>query len=434
MPSINNFIKALTQKALASEHQYIPLAIIGLISFIGYYFIFHSVESTEYESITIRIIGGSICLLLLLKNYWPQKIRWLLPWFWYFTLLYCFPFFFTFMAFKNPNSNVWITATVTGLFFLMLLVDWLTLIILIILGVSASWVLYVMTSTNIESQILFIKTLPTYFTVIAAGGLFLYRHSQVEQEKLQTMKAIAANIAHELRTPLSAIQSGISGITEYFSWILEGYMLAKKNKLPVHHIGHEYLEILRSGFESISLETDHASVIVEMFLTNIKNPEIKAGGSDIFPISEAIEYALSHYPFLPSQKEKITWNQNNDLDFTVQGDKVLVVHILYNLIKNALYFIDKAEKGNISIWLETQLKMNILHFKDTGAGIPKEYLPQIFDRFFSRNTHQGTGIGLAFCKTIMENMGGSISCDSIEGEYVHFQLKFPIKSPQVVNS
>lgn len=422
---IGNFFKTLSQKAVASEHQYIPLAIIGLISFIGYYLLFHSIELTQYESITIRIIGASICLLLLLKNYWPQSIRWLLPWFWYLTLLYCFPFFFTFMVFKNPNSDIWTTATVTGLFFLMLLVDWTTLIVLIILGVSASWILYVITTSPIETPILFIKTVPTYLTVIAAGSLFLFRHSQVEKEKLQTMRALAANIAHELRTPLAAIQSGISGVNKYFPRILKGYTLAKENNLPVDYISGKNLKILDSAFEEISLETNHASIVVEMFLTNIKHSEIKVGGSDIFPISECIQYALSHYPFLPSQKEKIDLDQDSKVDFKVRGDKILIVHILFNLIKNALYFIDKAEKGHISIWLEAQPENNILHFKDTGLGIPKKYLPHIFDRFFSRNTHQGTGVGLAFCKMVMESSGGSITCHSVEGEYTHFQLKFP---------
>jgi signal transduction histidine kinase len=68
--------------------------------------------------------------------------------------------------------------------------------------------------------------------------------------------------------------------------------------------------------------------------------------------------------------------------------------------------------------------MNKLIFKDTGKGIAKEIIPNLFEPFFSRR-HHGTGIGLAFCARIMEAHGGTISCDSIEGEYVTFEMTFP---------
>lgn len=65
-----------------------------------------------------------------------------------------------------------------------------------------------------------------------------------------------------------------------------------------------------------------------------------------------------------------------------------------------------------------------MHFRDSGTGISADILPKIFDLFFSQ-THHGSGIGLAFCKIVMESYGGKIECKSAEGEFTEFILSFP---------
>src|SRR5207248_1330446 len=106
------------------------------------------------------------------------------------------------------------------------------------------------------------------------------------------------------------------------------------------------------------------------------------------------------------------------------GQKVLTIHILFNLLKNAIYYIRTAHEGDIHIWLELGKKHNKLHFRDTGKGISADILPKIFDLFFSK-TYHGSGIGLAFCKMVMQSYGGNIECDSVEGEFAEFILNFP---------
>jgi signal transduction histidine kinase len=138
-------------------------------------------------------------------------------------------------------------------------------------------------------------------------------------------------------------------------------------------------------------------------------------------IAHCINEALIRYPFDIGEKDLIQW-QNKD-DFLFRGDELLIIHVLFNLLKNALYYIRVANKGSIFIWLEHGENINTVHFKDTGQGISPKVLPHIFDRFFSR-THHGTGIGLAFCKLVMQSSGGDIVCLSKEGEFTEFILKF----------
>lgn len=107
-----------------------------------------------------------------------------------------------------------------------------------------------------------------------------------------------------------------------------------------------------------------------------------------------------------------------------KGDELLIIHVLFNLLKNAIYYVRAAGKGNISIRIENGDKYNFLYFKDTGQGINAKVLPHIFERFFSR-TYHGTGIGLAYCKLVMQNLDGDITCRSKEFEYTEFKLSFP---------
>ena len=105
---------------------------------------------------------------------------------------------------------------------------------------------------------------------------------------------------------------------------------------------------------------------------------------------------------------------------------MLVVHILFNLLKNSLYHIQQSGKGDILVELQIENNASVIKVHDTGPGIPRGRKKHIFDRFYTTTDEGlGTGIGLSFCKMVMESLGGSITCDSVEGEYTTFSLYFP---------
>lgn len=109
---------------------------------------------------------------------------------------------------------------------------------------------------------------------------------------------------------------------------------------------------------------------------------------------------------------------------------LLMSHVLFNLIKNSLYFIAKVRKGNITITVSSGAQQNTLLFKDTATGIPADKLPNMFKKFYSESD-EGNGIGLHFCKNVIDAFHGQITCDSIEGEYTEFKLIFPKESEKI---
>ncbi|MCG8339692.1 MAG: ATP-binding protein, partial [Cytophagales bacterium] len=105
-------------------------------------------------------------------------------------------------------------------------------------------------------------------------------------------------------------------------------------------------------------------------------------------------------------------------DFKFRGSKYYLIHALYQLIKNV--HKHAGVECEIEIWTEDYK----LHFRDNGRGISKEKLSHIFEHFYSIDK-SGTGVGLAFCKLVMDTFGGSISCETEKGKYTEFILSFP---------
>lgn len=187
-----------------------------------------------------------------------------------------------------------------------------------------------------------------------------------------------------------------------------------------------YTNLSENKPEIINKAVKSASYLVKSLQLYIK--EIVSGNPrkdryKLSSITKNIEEALENYPFSSREKKLVTIESSKDFQYI--GEPILTYHILYNLIKNSLYAINKANKGNITIKLNLGKKLNQLILRDTATGITKEFLPYIFTPFASQ-TPGGSGIGLAFCKNIMLSYGGDITCKSAEDQYTEMILSFPL--------
>lgn len=401
--------------------QYVAFSIFGMINYPVYYVIWRYFALQGYDSFLLRLIATLACIVLILKNHWPT---WAKPWFplyWYFTLTFCLPFFFGYLLLMNNGSPIWLMAHITILFWLILLVDWRGFIKIMLIGTIASIVLFLTQDVLLSINNLG-GVIAQYVGSLVVGGIFAHNKEKLDNEKTQTAAALSASIAHELRTPLAAINASANGVQQYLPDLLQTYQLAKHKNLPVKNFHMRELSDLSFALDDIKSETNYANTIINMLLMNAKHSHIAPSEFKICSISYCIEEALRRYPFFPHQRSLIVWEKSPDFFFN--GSELFTIHVLFNLLKNALHHIAVARKGNITIWLTKEKKYHKLHFRDTGQGISLAVLPHIFKRFFSQTAH-GTGIGLAYCKIIMQAYGGDIVCHSTEGEYVEFILSFP---------
>jgi len=215
-------------------------------------------------------------------------------------------------------------------------------------------------------------------------------------KEIQTIAILSSSIAHELKNYLAAIH-----ICAELSEMQLG-KIRKKVKTAAYLIGNLQLQI--KGV--ISGKPDTRDFIRYSITKNIKE-------------------ALEQYPFKENELELITLDIGKDFEYI--GNPALTNHILYNFISNALRAIGNAGKGKIVIQLKPEITSNKLIFRDTATGIAKYFLSKMFTLFESESAAQGgTGVGLTFCKLIMQSYGGDISCDSVEEEYTEFVLNFPL--------
>ncbi|MGA2655125.1 MAG: PAS domain-containing protein [Gammaproteobacteria bacterium] len=243
----------------------------------------------------------------------------------------------------------------------------------------------------------------------------------VIEEREATTKLIAASMAHELRTPLSTIEVGLEAMTHIFPGLLETYQMAKQSGMQVPFINPMQLKAFSNIVKNSKMEARSALSVIDMLLVTTNTSAIDTSKFKTLSMGQCLADALHRYPLHEDETKLIHWKK---CDFNFLGDDILFTHVIFNLLKNALYYLKAANKGEIFIWCEQTEKFNILHFKDTGFGMDKEVLDHIFERFFTRTRH-GSGVGLAFCKLVMKSFGGDITCDSVKGEFTDFTLTFP---------
>jgi PAS domain S-box-containing protein len=247
---------------------------------------------------------------------------------------------------------------------------------------------------------------------------------QRERIREEAMNTIADSIAHELRTPLRSIANVLFGVSKKLPDLIDAYRIVKPQKLDMPLIAEETLSEITQGLDLVKREINYTNSIIDMLLMSLKEPHMDNNKFIVLSMKACVSGALNHYAFKEENEAKLVhWKDANDFQFI--GDGLLITHIVFNLLRNALFFVQKAAKGDVNIWLERGEKFNELHVKDTGAGISSDVLPYIFDRFF---THRqgGTGVGLAFCQSAMKDMGGDIQCESSLGEYTEFIMTFPV--------
>ena len=130
-----------------AEPSMIPFGILWLIVHPLFYLInLHVVAPQEYNSIAFRIVMSIMCLVLAMKNYWPQKMQIYLPLIWYSTLVIEMPFFATFMICKNNFSAAWALNSVVILVLMIMFTNWITYCVLLFIGILLGIIIYWMST------------------------------------------------------------------------------------------------------------------------------------------------------------------------------------------------------------------------------------------------------------------------------------------------
>ncbi|MBQ6895855.1 MAG: HAMP domain-containing histidine kinase [Oscillospiraceae bacterium] len=217
-----------------------------------------------------------------------------------------------------------------------------------------------------------------------------------------------ANIAHELRTPMTSIKGFVDGIID--------------GTIPPEKQG-DYLAIVSTEIGRLARLTnsmlDMSKLESGEFIMNVANYNIWDTISAVaFAFESRIENAqIQVRGFEPNRTR-------------VAADQDIIHQVVYNIVDNALKFTPHGGYIAFSVTEDKQTNMVTVKVRNSGAGIPKEDLPYLFDRFYkadaSRSVHtKGAGIGLYIAKTLVNRSGGDIHVESELGEYTEFIFTVP---------
>lgn len=229
------------------------------------------------------------------------------------------------------------------------------------------------------------------------------RQLQEERELLRRRQALAemsATLAHEIRNPLGSL--------ELFTGLLAESGLEEQER---EWVGH-----LQAGLRTMSATVNN---VLQFY------SEPRAG---LAPVDlEAVLRATVRFIEPMAKRARVNLHLSVVDDLIIAGDRHRLEQMLLNLCLNSLQFT--AAGGSVTITAGSAANTNWLQITDIGRGIPSSDLKKIFEAGFS--TRAGSpGLGLAVCKTIAEQHGGTIQAMSPPGCGAAFRIEFPMRGPE----
>lgn len=250
--------------------------------------------------------------------------------------------------------------------------------------------------------------------------------AQAETETRQAVMITAGSIGHDLRTPLATLALHNSIFKESLPYLIEAAQKAEEAGLAERPFE---ITTFIPKLEELVMRNDECLQRTQNDITDSLKmlKQVVLGDISIADLSRCELYHFFHgievrYPFEKGQRALLHLDGSYNFAFT--ANEALFFRILCNLLRNSFQQIAKTGRGEIFMSAHEGEKHNYLLFKDTGGGAPPEVVAHIFAGY-KTTKQEGTGVGLAFCKLAMERFGGTITCQSVEGDYIEFMLLFP---------
>ena len=241
----------------------------------------------------------------------------------------------------------------------------------------------------------FINVIATPLSGDGSEGVLLMLHDLSNLRQIETTRReFVSNVSHELRSPLASIKA----LTESL----------QDGAFDEPEIAADFMERIQKDVARMGSLVDDLLALSR--LESGQTP-LNLGPLNLRALTDDL---LDSYS-MQSNGVRIEQTMPVDLPL-VTGDEGMVRQVLVNLLENALKFT--SEGGRIGVEAVAGEEFVEVRVKDTGAGIPPEHLPHVFERFYKVDRARrdgGTGLGLAIVKHIVQVHGGDVSVESEEG-------------------
>lgn len=234
----------------------------------------------------------------------------------------------------------------------------------------------------------------------------LQRLNAEVKDMTQAQLAFFTNVSHELRTPLTLIADPIDRLLES-----TGMQVSTR----------QTLEMVR---RNVRVLAQLVNEILDFRKVQSGKMELRLGRFAI--ARELREWCAAFKSAAEAKGVRLVMECHVDDEETIMADAEKINHLYMNLMSNALKYTSGG--GSVTTIIKRQGDHYIICVEDTGVGMAREDLPNVFDRFYqAHGTVGGTGIGLALVKAFAELHQGKVSVESEMGKGTRFVVKLPVR-------
>ena len=244
--------------------------------------------------------------------------------------------------------------------------------------------------------------------VTVVSFLLLYRNLQRQRKLTEIKNEFISNITHELKTPIATVGVAIEALRNF-------------NAINDPQRTKEYLDISQNELQRLSLLVDK---VLKLSMFEKKEIELKYELLDLKGVVDEVVSSMR----LQIEKHHATVSTTVEGDTHLQGDRLHLLSVVFNLLDNAL----KYGNGNIAVKFDLKEKENEVELSvaDNGIGISPEYKDKVFEKFFRvplGNTHntKGYGLGLSYVSHVVQRHKGKIEVESQSGLGSKFIITLP---------
>jgi signal transduction histidine kinase len=388
--------------------------------------------------VPLRIVLFLMMVALGLKERWPARLQ---PWYIaysYLALLLALPFFNVHLALERGGGIAAISNCFIALALLTLLVDWRNQVAMLVIGVGAALAVFRLRHPDGAIPGDLVRQVPAFLVILGASYVFKYTTEQVDQERrllaqqrdnerrLGTVNDLLAFMAHELNTPLATIRGSVSVLAARHA---AGGPQEERGvaRLAQRQPG-EILQLLdRTGRAALYCQN-----LVATFVQSARQAAPGAVAAEVC-VSELLQALVKEYPL--DERERAAIALRVERDFGLRGRRDLLYLVLCTLTSNALQAMREQPQPRLAITCGVAgggaPGAGWIRFADNGHGVPPELLPRLAQEPVSTRAEEGgSGMGLLFCRRVMESMGGSLQVDSPQGRGTTVTLRFdPARLP-----
>ena len=238
--------------------------------------------------------------------------------------------------------------------------------------------------------------------------VLLYRNLLKQQRLAASKNEFISNITHELKTPIATVGVAIEALKNF-------------NAMDNPQRTKEYLAISSNELQRLGLLVDKV-----LKLSMFENKEVELT-YETMNLKEVVEEVVSSLK-LQLEKNRASVTVTSQGDVNIQGDRLHMLSVVFNLVDNAVKYSQK--EPSIQIDLKEKENNVVVKITDNGIGIDPVYKNKVFDKFFRiphGDTHnaKGYGLGLSYTAQVIQKHQGTISVESQQGVGTTFTILLP---------